>query len=46
MSVDDAITQMEMLGHDFFIFQNLETNKVSVVYIRDDKDYGIIETNL
>jgi len=35
-----------MLGHDFFIFQNLETNKVSVVYIRDDKDYGIIETNL
>ena len=46
MSVDDAITQMEMLGHDFFIFQNSETNKVSVVYIRDDKDYGIIETNL
>jgi putative sigma-54 modulation protein len=45
MSVDDAILQMEMLGHDFFIFLNTETNKVCVVYLRDDHDYGIIETN-
>jgi putative sigma-54 modulation protein len=45
MSVDDAIVQMEMLGHDFFIFLNKDTNKVAVIYLRDDEDYGIIETN-
>ena len=45
MSVDDAILQMEMLGHDFFVFLNNETNKVSVIYLREDQDYGIIETN-
>jgi len=45
MSVDDAIAHMEMLGHDFFIFLNVDTNKVSVIYLRDDQDYGIIETN-
>lgn len=46
MSVDDAITQMELLGHDFFVFFNIETEKVSVVYLREDYDYGIIETNM
>lgn len=46
MNDEEAALQMEMLGHDFFIFLNSETNKVSVVYLRDDKDYGIIETNL
>lgn len=45
MTPDDAILQMEMLGHNFFIFLNSETNKVSVIYLRDDHDYGIIETN-
>ncbi len=44
MTVDDAIVQMEMLGHDFFVFLNSETNKVSVIYLRSDHDYGIIET--
>lgn len=43
MSTDDAILQMEMLGHDFFLFINEETNKPSVVYLREDLDYGIIE---
>ena len=43
MSTDDAILQMEMLGHDFYLFINSETNKPSVVYIREDHDYGIIE---
>ena len=46
MTVDDAITQMELLDHDFFIFLNTETNKVCVVYLRNDDDYGIIETNM
>jgi len=43
MTPDDAILQMEMLGHDFFLFLNVETNKPSVVYIRNDHNYGIIE---
>ncbi|HEY8395158.1 MAG TPA: ribosome-associated translation inhibitor RaiA [Bacilli bacterium] len=45
MTPDDAIMQMEMLGHDFFVFLNTENNKVCVVYLREDGDYGIIETN-
>ncbi|MFA6628053.1 MAG: ribosome-associated translation inhibitor RaiA [Bacilli bacterium] len=44
MTPDDAIMQMEMLGHDFFIFLNSVTNKTCVVYLREDNDYGIIET--
>lgn len=46
MTPDDAVAQMEMLGHSFFIFQNIENDKVCVVYLRDDHDYGIIETSL
>lgn len=46
MTIDDAITQMEMLGHDFFIFLNEEDGKVCVVYLREDHDYGIIETSM
>lgn len=45
MTVDDAIMQMEMIGHNFFVFLNSETNKVGVVYIRADHTYGVIETN-
>lgn len=45
MSVEDAILQMEMINHDFFIFQNIDTNNVAVVYVREDGDYGIIDTN-
>lgn len=46
MTADDAVVQMEMLGHSFYVFQNIESNKVCVVYLRDDHDYGIIETSL
>lgn len=46
MTIDDAIVQMEMLGHDFYIFLNIDTNKISVIYLREDNDYGIIETNI
>lgn len=46
MTPEDAIMQMEMLGHSFYIFMNSETNKVAVVYLREDHDYGIIETNI
>ena len=45
MSEDEAILQMEMLGHDFFIFKDCSTSKVSILYKRKDNNYGIIETN-
>ena len=44
MSVDEAITQMELLYHDFFAFVNEANHRHSVVYIRKDGGYGIIET--
>ena len=40
---DEAVLQMELLGHDFFIFKNINTNKVAVVYKRKDNNYGILE---
>lgn len=43
MNGDEAISQMELLGHDFFIFQNSETQRLSVVYRRRDGHYGLIE---
>ncbi|OUM88788.1 MAG: ribosomal subunit interface protein [Bacillus thermozeamaize] len=44
MDVEEAILQMDLLGHDFFVFSNAETGQVSVVYKRDDGKYGLIET--
>ena len=44
MTPDDAIVQMEMLGHDFYLFLNSDTGKASVVYLRNDDDYGIIDS--
>ena len=43
MNEEEAILQMELLGHDFFAFRNTDNN-ISIVYKRKDKDYGIIET--
>lgn len=40
---EEAVIQMEMLGHDFFVFINSETEKTAVVYRRRDKNYGLIE---
>ena len=42
---EEAITQMELLGHSFFVFKNVETNKINVVYKRNDGDYGVIDAN-
>ncbi|WP_296182605.1 ribosome-associated translation inhibitor RaiA [uncultured Corynebacterium sp.] len=42
MSVDDALSEMELVGHDFFLFVNEENNKPAVVYRRHAFDYGII----
>lgn len=43
MSEEEAILQMDLIGHDFFIFNNIDTDSISVVYRRKDGDYGIIE---
>lgn len=45
MTRDEAIDQMELLGHDFFIYLDKETRKTNVIYVRDDGDYAVIETN-
>ncbi|AWX58560.1 ribosome-associated translation inhibitor RaiA [Brevibacillus brevis] len=43
MDAQEAVMQMDMLGHSFFVFQNSDTNDVSVVYRRNDGRYGLIE---
>ena len=43
MDVDEAILQMEMLEHSFFVFLNSETQKVNVVYKRTDGEYGLLD---
>lgn len=43
MHEDEAIEQLELLGHDFFIFDNKDTGRVSVAYKRNDDTYGVIE---
>lgn len=42
MFVDDAIEQMELLGHSFFVFQDAESKRISVLYRRRDGNYGLI----
>lgn len=42
MSEEDAIDQMELLGHPFFVFLNSETNEVNVLYRRDSGGYGVL----
>lgn len=43
MPVEEAILQMELLGHSFFVFSNADTEEVNVVYKRKDGNYGLIE---
>ena len=43
MYAEDACVQMELLGHDFFVFVNAETDQVNVVYKRKGNTYGLIE---
>ena len=44
MDEEEAILQMEMLGHDFFIYKDRDTNCVCILYKRKDNNYGLIET--
>lgn len=43
MSTEEAILQMNLLGHQFFVFSNAETDEANVVYKRKDGNYGLIE---
>ena len=44
MDSEEAVLQMNLLGHDFFIFTDRETDGTSIVYRRKDGKYGLIET--
>ena len=46
MGVEDAITQMELLGHDFFLFLNEETDTMCVLYRRNDGTYGLLQPEM
>lgn len=43
MTAEEAVLQLELVGHDFFVFQNADSNDVNVVYRRRDGNYGLIE---
>ncbi len=46
MVEEEAIEQMELLGHDFFLFYNAETDSMNVVYRRKDDNYGLLQPEL
>ena len=46
MDEEEAVEQMELLGHDFFVFFNINSNEINVIYRRKDGDYGLIEPEL
>ena len=44
MSEEEAVLEMELLGHNFFVYKDMDTNSINVLYKRKDGDYGLIET--
>ena len=44
MDMEEAIMQMELIGHPFLVYRDTETDAISIVYRRNDGDYGLIET--
>ena len=43
MTPDEAVLQLELVGHDFFVFRNADSDGINVVYRRRDGQYGLIE---
>ncbi|MCL2885044.1 MAG: ribosome-associated translation inhibitor RaiA [Oscillospiraceae bacterium] len=43
MDIDEAILQMNSIGHQFYMFRNMETGEINVVYARKDGNYGLLE---
>ena len=46
MGPDEAVEQMELLGHDFFVFYNAEEGRLNVIYRRKDGNYGLLQPEL
>jgi len=46
LDIDEAILQLQMLGHDFFAFRNVETGMINVIYTRKDGGYGLLEPDI
>jgi putative sigma-54 modulation protein len=46
MTAEEAVLQLELVGHDFFVFKNAESDEVNVVYRRKGGGYGLIEPNV
>ena len=46
MSIEEAIENMELVGHEFYVFLNEKSNKVNVLYTRMDGELGVIECNV
>ena len=44
MLPEEAVLQMNLLGHSFFVFKNIDTNEMNVVYKRKDGKYALIES--
>ena len=43
MNEDEAVEQMELLGHDFYVFFNPDVNAINVIYRRKDENYGLLQ---
>ena len=43
MSPEEAVLQLELIGHDFFIFRSDDSGEINVIYRRKDRGYGLIE---
>ncbi|MBN2472825.1 MAG: HPF/RaiA family ribosome-associated protein, partial [Anaerolineae bacterium] len=46
ISEEEAVEQMELLGHDFFMFLNEEDDEINVAYLREDGNYGILKPRI
>lgn len=44
MDEEEAILQMELLDHQFYVYKDSNTNKMAVIYKRNDGNYGVIES--
>ncbi|MFA6866116.1 MAG: ribosome-associated translation inhibitor RaiA [Clostridia bacterium] len=45
INISEAMERMELLDHDFYVFNNIEHDKISILYLRNDGDYGLIEAD-
>ena len=43
MTAEEAANEMELLGHNFYVYKDVKTDKINVIYLRNDGEYGIIE---